>query len=791
MKIIECYIENFGKISNKRFVFTDGFNTILAENGYGKTTLSVFIKCMLYGMSDTKKMSLDENERKRYLPWSGASCSGSLTFKAGEKVYRAERIFAQKAAEDSFKLYDTSLGRESDDYTENLGEELFGVDAESFERTLFLSERNLSPKNDSKSISSKLSELVGCDGDISSMDGALKLLEEQRKAYAKRGGSGEIADTKLEISKITEEITIADKCEARMQETEERLKALVVREMELRDEDKGIIREREIVAKRNSEQNYKNALTDMQTRLSIAEARRAELIDFFRGEIPASAAIDRAKFAESEAKRLRAEAEATEDAEFAELKKYFADKASPDRISEIREILDRSKRGSYEDSPIVKRKKELFVKRTPTLDEVNAEINEQAKPVKTNTVLFILGAILAIAGVIATLLVSPILILISVLGIGLAAVVPIIKSNEEKKKRARVANFFTSISDTLVLDTSAPIAILHELRALLTSSEGEGDAQGENDKAALRHFAFLFGKGESLFSDVESILDKYERFKELLAIEKYKAQTRAKAEAELAEREEELRIFLAGFKVTSSNPVEEVRLALAEYIRLSDDIVAKRKDVENLSSGHKTAEDALERVRSTEELDKRGAELSYLLSDISRERALLDRQYRADAELLEAREELITKKQELEERLEKYTENLEIIKLTKKHLEAARDNMTVRYLGKTKSGFENYSKKIADDDGSFEMDTSFAVSRVEGAKTHTTEAYSRGMRDLYNLALRFALIDSLYENEEPFVILDDPFVTLDDEKSAKALDLLRDFSSERQIIYFTCSKSRT
>ena len=381
--------------------------------------------------------------------------------------------------------------------------------------------------------------------------------------------------------------------------------------------------------------------------------------------------------------------------------------------------------------------------------------------------------------------------MISVLGIGLAAVVPIIKSNEEKKKRARVANFFTSISDTLVLDTSAPIAILHELRALLTSSEGEGDAQGENDKAALRHFAFLFGKGESLFSDVESILDKYERFKELLAIEKYKAQTRAKAEAELAEREEELRIFLAGFKVTSSNPVEEVRLALAEYIRLSDDIVAKRKDVENLSSGHKTAEDALERVRSTEELDKRGAELSYLLSDISRERALLDRQYRADAELLEAREELITKKQELEERLEKYTENLEIIKLTKKHLEAARDNMTVRYLGKTKSGFENYSKKIADDDGSFEMDTSFAVSRVEGAKTHTTEAYSRGMRDLYNLALRFALIDSLYENEEPFVILDDPFVTLDDEKSAKALDLLRDFSSERQIIYFTCSKSRT
>ena len=791
MKIIECYIENFGKISGKRFDFKDGFNTILAENGYGKTTLSVFIKCMLYGMSDTKKMSLDENERKRYLPWSGASCSGSLTFEANGKVYRVERIFAPKAAEDRFKLYDTTLGRESDDYTENLGEELFGVDAESFERTLFLSERNLSPKNDSKSISAKLSELVGCDGDISSMDGALKLLEEQRKAYAKKGGSGEIADTKLEISKILEEIAIANKCEERMRDTEERLKALVVREMELRDEDKGIIREREVLAKRNSEQTYRNALIDMQTRLSAAEARKAELIDFFRGEVPASAAIDKAKFAESEAKRLRAEASTTEDEEFVRLREYFANKTTPERISEIREILDRARRGSYEESPIAKRKGKLFVKRTPSLEEVDAQIAEQTTPVKAKTPLLITGCVIAAAGLLLSLLFSPLLLLITLCGIVIAALVPIIRSNEEKKKRERVATFFASISDALAFDTRLPIAVLHEIRALLTANEAEGDTGGEADKSELRHFAFLFGRGENIFADVSDILNKYERFKELLAIEKYKAQSRAKADVELAEREAEIARFLACFKTRSADPIEEVRLALAEYTRLSDDIVAKRRDLENLSSNHKTAEDATERVRSTDELDKRGNELSFLLSDISRERALLDRQYRADAELLEAREELITKKAELEERLEKYTENLEIIKLTKKHLEAARDNMTVKYLGKTKSGFENYSKIIGAQDGDFEMDTSFSVSRVEGAKTHTTEAYSRGIRDLYNLSLRFALIDSLYENEEPFVILDDPFVSLDDEKSAKALELLREFAKERQIIYFTCSKSRT
>ena len=117
--------------------------------------------------------------------------------------------------------------------------------------------------------------------------------------------------------------------------------------------------------------------------------------------------------------------------------------------------------------------------------------------------------------------------------------------------------------------------------------------------------------------------------------------------------------------------------------------------------------------------------------------------------------------------------------------------MTVKYLGKTKSGFEAYTKRISGDEGGFAMDTDFSVSRIEGAKTHVTEAYSRGMRDLYNLAVRFALIDSLYENEEPFVILDDPFIAFDDEKSKKALEILREFAKERQIIYFTCSKSRT
>ena len=202
MKLIECYIENFGILSGQRFSFKDGLNCMNEDNGSGKTTLATFIKVMLYGMSDTKKTSLEENDRKHYLPWQGGSCGGSLTFCAGGKKYRVERTFGAKASDDTYTLYDTSTGKVSGDFPEGLGEELFGIDADGFERTVYLSERALTPKSENKSISAKLSDLVGCDGDIGGMDEAIKLLEEQRKFYYKKGGAGAISDTKEKIDEL-------------------------------------------------------------------------------------------------------------------------------------------------------------------------------------------------------------------------------------------------------------------------------------------------------------------------------------------------------------------------------------------------------------------------------------------------------------------------------------------------------------------------------------------------------------------------------------------------------------
>ena len=49
MKLLSCYIENYGKISATTFDFNEGLTAFCEKNGYGKTTLASFVKAMFYG----------------------------------------------------------------------------------------------------------------------------------------------------------------------------------------------------------------------------------------------------------------------------------------------------------------------------------------------------------------------------------------------------------------------------------------------------------------------------------------------------------------------------------------------------------------------------------------------------------------------------------------------------------------------------------------------------------------------------------------------------------------------
>ena len=55
MKLIKCHIENFGKLSDFTYDFTDGCNTVCEGNGWGKSTLAAFLRVMLFGFRNEGK----------------------------------------------------------------------------------------------------------------------------------------------------------------------------------------------------------------------------------------------------------------------------------------------------------------------------------------------------------------------------------------------------------------------------------------------------------------------------------------------------------------------------------------------------------------------------------------------------------------------------------------------------------------------------------------------------------------------------------------------------------------
>jgi uncharacterized protein YhaN len=64
---------------------------------------------------------------------------------------------------------------------------------------------------------------------------------------------------------------------------------------------------------------------------------------------------------------------------------------------------------------------------------------------------------------------------------------------------------------------------------------------------------------------------------------------------------------------------------------------------------------------------------------------------------------------------------------------------------------------------------------------------SQGTLDLVYLCARLGLVRLVTGDRRPPLVFDDPFVTLDDERAARALALLKRVADDFQIIYLTTS----
>ena len=198
MKLIKCYVENFGKLQKFTFNFKDGLNTIKEENGFGKTTFATFIKSMFYGLDNSKS---EKSERKKYKPWQGGIFGGNIEFEVNEKKYRIERSFGNKASDDVFKLYDLSTNLESLDYSENIGEEIFKINKSGYERSTYIPQGQIQIEMED-SLNAKLGNILEGDNDVNNSDEAIKLLSDTMRIYKKIGNKGLLNEKKEELNEL-------------------------------------------------------------------------------------------------------------------------------------------------------------------------------------------------------------------------------------------------------------------------------------------------------------------------------------------------------------------------------------------------------------------------------------------------------------------------------------------------------------------------------------------------------------------------------------------------------------
>lgn len=201
MKLIKCYINNFGKLSDFSFDFNKDITVINEDNGFGKSTFCAFIKAMFFGFNNTRTKKINDNERLKYTPWQGGVFGGFIDFSLENKIYRIERKFSQKQSDDEFILYDLKAGVKSSDFTQNIGEEIFGIDLKSFERCTYYQGFN----NDFKvpiSLSSKISSLINDTDDLANYDTAVETLTKRSRQYQTIGNKGLIPNLKEKISEL-------------------------------------------------------------------------------------------------------------------------------------------------------------------------------------------------------------------------------------------------------------------------------------------------------------------------------------------------------------------------------------------------------------------------------------------------------------------------------------------------------------------------------------------------------------------------------------------------------------
>lgn len=849
MKLIACHIENFGKLSNADYAFENEITQFCEENGFGKSTLAAFIKAMFYGLPSVRANTKEFNDRKRFYPFSGAKFGGYLTFEMGGKAYKIVRYFDKKSeTADELVVYCnnspcSALGVD-------IGKAVFGVDKESFERTVFITSE-IEDMCATGSISAKLNNFVDNSDSENTFDDACDRLEKAKKRLkAARGEGGLINERKKEIQSLRSEIHDLESVSQSLQQQYKEANGL---RRAIEDKEKQVRESQNINRMLEHWEQYEN----MALRLSEEEQALHEIERKYPAGLPTSAEIDALKECVGKTVSLSGKREAVEFSDenksrLTYLSKVFAegvpdDNAMRDLQSDINKIAALRVRADTASAPLSERDSALaykFERGLPTNAEmasVTAEIEQYRKldaqwkeqsdivttgvPVKPRKngayLTAAIGAmIFIIAGIICLIAVNAVL---GGTALGIGAVALFVdgflflhagKSNaytvavdaHAVKDRAEMKQIEERVRAFLVpYGCYSPNGIVFDFAAFEKDLNEYLDKQETDDKNEKERQA-MCNEIEELVQKAKDIFLRYDVAEDDLQAACMRLQNNISEYARLCKDAESVNTAQTNTADEISRQRQKISALLQPYaiepqIDLSAQVDALHRDAENTTRLKKELADKkneLQRYKHKYALTRKPiaekCDIDALEGEIASERAQLAVVTGRIAEDESAVEQLDDKRGSLtekEENLQTLQAKYATLDATLRLLRQAERNLKDRYIAPIKANFLQYAQTIEKTLGEkAEMDENFNITFERGGEWRSDRHLSAGQRSVCSLCFRIALVNNMYTEEKPFLIMDDPFVNLDATHMEKTLQAVKALSKDNQILYFSCHASR-
>ena len=890
MKILKCKIANFGCYKNKVIDFNLGLNTLCADNGYGKTTLTVFIKSMLYSL---QKSTQNSYERKHYMPYDGDIYGGSMDIKIGDDIYTIERMFKDTPSKDSLKIYD-KMGLELKTFLDNkvedilkgepysLGELILGVNEEGFLKCNFISSQNLDFSSN-ESIKRKIGNIVIDKGNENSYEETISNIEmDLRDKKPTKKGENAYPYKIKEIEKENKEINNKiNNIKSSLKELDE----LYITRNNIDNELKEIVEMQKEYAELYKLKGMESTVSNFNTNI----AQNQNIIDNINNK------YHNELFSEDEIKTVITECENIDkyitieqgfelkDCDFIRMSKLQNNHMSNEEYELLLissnnikkqvklEEYDKEKYTSlnnkfssknikdendldmlYKNYLNSKDNKDEYIKKDviddSVIDEVLEEIDSyNAKCLDLNNFKNSFKEKTTI-----------IKIILSIFTLGIYF---IISSNKKQKynrqlaiKNSDVNSIANKLDDFFLKYNAEGINYITKFKTLKKRNEenieynkNHKESNDKINKEFIEYRAKLIEYFSNFYDgdDIESIYAVYKEelkeYNEFCSLIKRNDKIIENYNVSINEEKNNINTILKKYNMQYSDnffeTLKNIKLDIDFYNKKYDIYQNKKKnDCEKNKSQEKIksifnkhnikCDDLLSSAKGLCLDVKALKEALEAISNLKLERDKFIKENNLEKVigidiaineegLRENREELVSRLNDIEKNIMTYEENLSkidelnekinennekikvlnekvrIAKISRKKLEEAELAMEEKFIYPVKNTFIRYANKIHQKIASnvymgYDYEISYDVCGIKRSSADLSE----GERCIMMLALRFSIIDSMYENHDTTIILDDPFSSLDEEKMLKAKELIKELSKYFQILYFTCHESR-